>query len=130
MSLNCYCDADYQDYDWWWYPPAANEEFTALNTKRSRNCISCKQRITPGGLCIEVKREKAAASYVEECIYGDTVPLASWYLCEACGGLALALAELHMCYTLGPNEDSLKQQIAEWRELQTELKPVLEEMGL
>ena len=45
---------------------------------------------------------------------GDEVALADWYLCEPCGDLADSIAELGFCYNLGG--ESLKQQIAEYRE--------------
>lgn len=126
MSISCYCDADYTDFSWWWYGPG-DDDFDTLVAKRARRCVSCNARIAPGDTCVRVPREREANSAVEERIHGDAVPLAPWYLCETCGGLAMALYEHHLCYDLGPDCGSLKQQIAEWRDTQTLMREVMEE---
>lgn len=113
MSISCSCH-DFHDYEWWYYPPHQTSDFEPLNTTRSKRCCSCKKLIRINELCIRVPRARTIHSDIEERIYGDEVPLAPWYLCEECGGLALALAELNLCYDLGTT--SLKEQIREWKD--------------
>lgn len=112
MTLSCYCDFDSEDADWF-YTVANN--FSVLDTKRSRKCCSCKTKINPGDTALEVYRNRSPSdrcNYIEESIYGDEVPLASWYMCEACGGLHFAVEDLGMCYAIG---ESIKDQIREFR---------------
>ncbi len=117
MGLSCDCSFD-GDFDWYWELPSSDTFFQPLNTKRCRRCASCGKRIAVGDECTELHRwryPRDEPPYIEERIYGDEVPLAPWFLCETCSGLALALDELKFCFTLG--HESLKQQIAEYNEL-------------
>ena len=109
MSLSCdYGDGG--DFDWYW---ESNFQYYPLNTKRSRKCCSCKAKISVCEESMIVHRHHSPSNDIEERIYGDEVPMTKWYLCETCGDLALSLNELGFCFTLG--DDSLKQQIAEYR---------------
>lgn len=92
MGLSCSCDND--DADWYYN---ALEDFTVLKTKRSRKCTSCKVKIIPGNTVLEFYRYRSPRHEIEEVIYDDQVPLASWYMCETCGGLYMAVDELGMC---------------------------------
>lgn len=87
--MSVYCDgSDYDDYDddndydEWWYSP---KEFTLLNTKRSRRCISCLCLIKPNSESLLFARYRKPENEIEERIYGDSVPLTTWYMCEDCG---------------------------------------------
>jgi hypothetical protein len=112
MSLSCSCD--YDDYPpAWWH--IADDEFSILNTKHSRRCCSCKAKIKPGNEVLRFERWRAPSeshNYLEERIYGDEVPLASWYMCETCGGLYFAIQDLKMCCGISKN---IAQQIKEYR---------------
>ena len=48
---------------------------------------------------------------MEEQIYGDEVPLATWYLCERCAGIFLSLEELGLC---AQPDESMDAQLAEY----------------
>lgn len=113
MSLSCDYDGDGDGSDWFWTQPATE---SPLATKRSRKCCSCGQKILPGQLSREISRFRPPSercNYIEQSIYGDEVPMASWYFCEPCGDLSESISELGFCYALG---ESLKQQIADYRE--------------
>lgn len=110
MGLSCDVDYDGCDYEWWW---ECNFEYYPLSTKRSRKCCSCKEKISIGDDAMIVHRHHSPQNDIEERIYGDEVPRATWYLCEKCGDLALSLNELKFCFTLG--DESLKKQIADYR---------------
>lgn len=101
MSLSCYCESDEAD----WYFEAA-DDFIDLATKRGRKCSSCRTKIKPGETALEFKRWRPPSGcnwIIEEAIHGDQVPLASWYMCEACGGLFLSVQELGMCCDITEN---------------------------
>lgn len=113
--LSCHCGFDY-DADWFWETTDYEDKyFTTLKTKRSRKCCSCKSVIHVGDECAEIYRHRPPRDeplYIEERIHGDEVPLASWWLCEPCAGLLLAIQSLGFCCNLGG--ESLKEQIAEY----------------
>lgn len=102
MSLSCYCD-DGEGSDWY-YRPA--DDFTTLATKRSRKCSSCHTKIKPGETALEFERWRPPSdrcNWIEETIHGDEVPLASFYMCETCGGLFMSVQELGMCCDITEN---------------------------
>ena len=99
MTIGCLCDTG--DADWWW---TLGDDFQPLGGKRRRRCHSCKTLVPLGADVVEVIRWKN-----DEC--GSEVSLASWYLCETCGGLAYALNGLNYCYDL---DEPLKAQINEY----------------
>ena len=114
MSLSCECAFDFDD---WYWELEEDYGFEPLKTKRSRKCCSCKNKIAAGKECIKILRFRKPSerrNWIEESIYGEKVPLAAWYLCEACGGLLMAIEELGFCCTLG--DQSLKSQIAEFND--------------
>lgn len=111
MSLHCSCDGG--ESDWYYYEP---DDFSALTTKRSRKCCSCRERIAPGATVVTFNRYRKPTercNYIEESIFGDEVPLADWFMCEDCGGLSLAVKELGMCFYLG---DNLRTAIKEFNQ--------------
>jgi hypothetical protein len=95
--LSCNCDFDTDD---WWYDPPS--DFTIYDKWVGKVCCSChKSIIRFGDLCIAFNRFRNSWSDIEEKIWGDTVQLADWYLCESCGEIYLNLDSLGYCYLLG-----------------------------
>lgn len=110
MSLSCYCESD-GDFEWYYLPP---NDFSTLETKRSRKCSSCKQKIKVGETVAKFRRFRSPVNDIEERIYGEDVKLAPYYMCETCGGLFFAIQEMDMCCDI---EKNIKEQIAEYREI-------------
>ena len=81
MSLSCSC-GDYDGSSWYY---EYGNDFTKLQTKRSRKCCSCGEKIKPGDDCMKFDRHKSPDSDIEERIYGDEVPLAAYRLMNAQG---------------------------------------------
>lgn len=108
MSLSCTCGDD-DGFAWYF---TSKDDFSTLLTKRSRKCCSCGTKIKPGDDCVKFGRYKVADSEVEERIYGyrGEVPLASWYMCEECGGVYLSVTELGMCFDL---DGDIREQVRE-----------------
>ena len=85
----CYCMSEAGDL----YPgdvifTEIGAECVILETKNSRRCVSCKEKIKPGQLARVFEREKVPESEAEENIYyGENVPLVPYHLCEACSDL-------------------------------------------
>ena len=111
MSISCECDWG-DEAAWYWETSA---DFTALNTMRSRKCCSCGTKIKPGDDCYVLHRHRHPASYIEERIHGDEVPLAPYHLCESCGGLLMSVSDLGLCWNIG---DNIKTDVREWAEAQ------------
>lgn len=115
MSLSCSCDSD-GDGDWYW-GFSDTPDFSVLTTKRYRKCCCCKRKIVPGQEVLELPRWRSPSercNYIEEKIYGDEVPLAPYFMCEECGGLAMAVMELGMCFDIG---EPMRQQIREYMKM-------------
>jgi predicted RNA-binding Zn-ribbon protein involved in translation (DUF1610 family) len=112
MGLSCDYDSG-GDFAWYYDTPST-KDFTQLSTKRHRNCCSCGAKINVGDDSLKFERHRYPTCNIEERIYGDdaSVPLASWYLCEICGGLFMAIQELNLCYSLG---NDIREDIREWR---------------
>jgi hypothetical protein len=108
MSLTCSCGDG--DYDWWYYEP----KLVVLNTKRSRACCSCKERIHVGDECAEFERFTTCGyGSIDERIYGDERPLAPKYLCDRCYGLYESLDDLGFCDLLGQDMRKLAREYAQ-----------------
>lgn len=116
MSLSCYCDVD--DADWYY---EAGDNFSLLDTKRSRKCCSCGAKLTPGSEVLRFMRYRHAAyDSIEEKIFGEgnEIYLADWFMCETCGGLYMALNELGFCCDLG--HDDMRELAKEYGQMQRE----------
>lgn len=100
MSISCGCD--YDDFEWTYTPP---DDFSPLLTKRSRKCCSCGCSMKPGDTVAIFDRSKRPSNDIEERIYGDEVPLATWFMCEECGGLFMALEDSGFCISLSKGEN-------------------------
>lgn len=99
--LSCACDSDDGD-GWRYFSPT---DFSTLNTKRAKRCVSCGCRLAPGSEVLAFERNRPPANDIEERIYVDEVPLATWYMCETCGGLYLAITEAGYCVLLAQGEN-------------------------
>ena len=123
MSLICGCDYGFGDYDWYWYEP---EDYKNLDTKRSRKCRSCGNRIAVGDLCIEFTRAREARDDLEARIWGDgdAISLASWYFCEDCADQWFNLDELGFC--VNPSDD-MREMLEEYQEMKAVFKQLAEE---
>ena len=91
--MSAYCDGgfDNDDPEWWF---EHNEILNPLSTKRSRICISCETKVAVGDDVLQLERHKRPENDIEERIYGDEVPIATWYLCEDCGCALLSIFKL------------------------------------
>ena len=118
MSLFCDSDRGTDSADWWWDQP---QDEAPLATKRSRKCCSCGEKVSVGSMARKITRYRPQTEFEEtRGVADDEVPMSDWYLCETCGDLADSLSELGFCYHLG--DESLKQQIADYRKAEREGK--------
>jgi len=109
MSLSCSC---YDDGDWSYIRP---EDYTTLNTKRSRKCCSCKATIKVGDLCAKFERvQHVQDDSVTYRIHGDERELADWWMCEACADQFFNLDALGFCINLPAN---MRRLLAEYVEM-------------
>jgi len=114
--LSCSCSYD-DDYDYWYSP---DEFFNELQTKRSRKCCSCKAKIAVGDQCLKFNIYRRPLYDIEERIYGDEVPLADKYMCEACGEVFLNLHDLKYCVDI---YSSMQEALKEYHNLTGFIKP-------
>ena len=114
MSLSCSCDFDTDDFDGWWWEDHSN--FKPVKIGRRKRCCSCKELINIGTENLEFYRYRHAKDDVELNIHGDNpIPLASYFMCEECSGLYLALSELgYGCLDIG---EPMKDYVAEYNEM-------------
>ena len=108
MSLSCSCE--YDDAEWWY---CAEEDFSVLDTKRSRKCCSCNARIPVGADALKFRRWRGPQSDIEERINGDEIHIPPWFMCEKCGGLYMAIDDLHFCCDIS---EDMATQIKEYME--------------
>jgi len=117
MGLTCE-NENYEEHAWFYRQPT---DFTVLSTKRGRNCCSCLRFITVRQPVLAFTCKRPSRSEFEFKFYGykeEAVPMATRYMCEKCGDLALNLNELGYCTP--PGED-MRQLVKEYAEMQ---KPV------
>lgn len=112
MALSCECDTDPNDLYWWWGGHSKLKQMPDL--PRRKRCNSCHTLINPGEDIFEFRRFRHPKDDIEYAIHYQSVPLASYWTCEVCSGLIMAVEDLGMCYSLG--NTSIKQQIKEYRE--------------
>ena len=111
MSLSCACP-DWEGDGWYYFGP---DDYTCLDTKRSRKCCSCGERIAVGELCGKFLREcNPEEDSIAQRIHGDEMSLAPWWMCERCTDLYFSLEELGFCITLS---DDMRQLVREYAEM-------------
>jgi len=107
MPLTCDCG---YDYDYLYVP---DKNYSILETKKRKRCVSCKSLIDLGAIVLALACERYAKSEVEEKIYGEgcDVPMATKYYCEQCADLFFSLTELGFCIDL---DDDLRELAKEY----------------
>ena len=110
MGISCECNADYEA-EWWW---EVHHAPTILDTKRSRKCISCGEKLQPDSAVYKVFRWRNPKTEIEERIFGEggEVYMADWHLCLSCAAIYHALQRVKVCVNLG--EDNLHDYLAEF----------------
>ncbi len=101
MSVSCDCGG--VDFEWFYDGP---NDYTQLDTPRSRKCFSCGAKIKPGDDCGKFPRWRSGDEWndsdrIKMRIYGDEIPLSTWWACETCAGLYFSITELGFCVTIG-----------------------------
>lgn len=109
MGLTCSCG---DGYEWFYEGP---KDYSVLDTKRSRKCESCGDRIELGETVGKFHCYRPPRSEYEESRFNEEVPLASKYMCEECTGLWFSLTELGFCITLG--NESMRELTAQYAEV-------------
>lgn len=110
MGISCACYID--DPDWYY---EVDDQPSTLDTRRFRKCVSCRTRIAVGDTAYRIIRYRSPFSEIEERIYGDEIPLATWYFCPRCAAIYHALAKVNACVALG--YDDLRDALQEFNEM-------------
>ncbi|SCY45049.1 hypothetical protein [Desulfoluna spongiiphila] len=109
--LSCTCNDWDGDGPAWYWP----DDFTVMPwVVRRKPCQSCGLLIDIGSVCISFIRFRPPESDIEERIEGEEVPLATHYLCEACGEIFFNLNAAGYC--VGPYDD-LQDDLEEYQEI-------------
>ena len=112
MSLSCEC-GDWDGDEWWWHA----DDYSTLDTKRRRRCISCKDMIAVGSIVAKFLRGRIPRNDIEERIHGEEeVPIAPWFMCERCADIYFSLAELGYCVSLHDDMRDLVKEYAETKQ--------------
>ncbi|MBU2844033.1 hypothetical protein [Acidithiobacillus thiooxidans] len=103
MTISCAIECD--GAAWWW---SANMRLLPYDKNRGKRCCSCGDMVRRGAKYIQVERWRDNANEVEERIYGDEVPLASWVVCESCAPIFVKFYNMNVDLGLGvTNLDNL-----------------------
>ncbi len=116
MSLSCGCDDPGAPY--WWY--SCGDNFEPISHYRPARCKSCKAPLHFGALVLEIQRWRPVRDEIEIKIHGEDgeILLATWYLCERCGGIYASLEDLGFCVDPGSNmEESLAEYHRDYAKL-------------
>ena len=120
MSLSCSCP-DWDEVDGFgYYEPSDYSTYPEF--KRGKRCSSCQQVVlNSGDLCTKFQRFRYPRTEIEEKIYGEgnQIPLADWYMCEACSDQFFNLEALGFCVVLG---DNMMELLEEYKEMVKEVK--------
>lgn len=112
MGLSCDCDYEPEPGDVCWWKA---RDFSTLESKRSKRCCSCGDKIRPGGTVAAFDRYKVPEHQIELNIWGDCCdqgpPRATWYMCERCAGLFFSLDELGYCIDI---RDDMRELVKEY----------------
>ncbi|MHB0888082.1 hypothetical protein [Acidithiobacillus sp.] len=114
MGISYACELD--DPDWYY---EVDDRPRALDTKRSRKCVSCKIRIAIGDTVYRIIRWRRPFNDLEERIHGDEVSMSTWYFCPECAAIYQALDKVmdkvNACVDLG--HDDLRDALQEFNEM-------------
>ena len=110
MGISCACELD--DPDWYY---EVHDQPCTLDTRRSRKCVSCRVRIAVGDTAYRIIRYRSPSRDIEERIYGNEVPMSTWYFCPGCAAIYHALAKVNACVDLG--KDDLRDALQEFNEM-------------
>lgn len=88
MPLSCDCS---DDHDWYYSSP---DDYTTLDTKRRKRCVSCCEFIELKSICLKFYCYSIDEDSVEK-------PLEYLYMCETCGDLFYSLEDLGFCLNMG-----------------------------
>lgn len=89
------CDCVVDAFDWYYEPP---NDFSVFDRMISKRCVSCHEKMIKfGDCCLIFKRWRYPKDWIEENIYYDCVPIASYYMCGSCGEIFLNLHEIGYC---------------------------------
>ena len=102
--ISCDCDGDFDNW-----VELYVEEFLPLDTKRSRKCASCGEKIAVGEHSLHFLSYRQPRSDYEERRFGESVPMASQYFCESCGEIWLNLDAVGLCVVFGDMRDAQKE---------------------
>ncbi len=100
MPLSCSCD-----YDWepepgaWEFDREQDVDFEPLQTSKRKRCVSCRELIGIGDLCLRFPRYRHPYTEIEARIYGvdfeyfeePVIKKAPIFQCEKCGEIYLNL---------------------------------------
>ncbi len=109
MGISCSCDNNPDNAAWFYSIDYTKSHI--LTVKRSRKCVSCKMHLALGDVVHPIKRYRSPRHYIEEKIYGEEVPLATWYLCPTCFYIYRALDKVNACVDIGTDnlQDCLEE---------------------
>ena len=110
MGLTCEC-GDWDGDGWYYHGPYEGY----YNPWRGKRCCSCGSMVRTGDTCVNFPRYRGPVSEIEERIYGEEVPLASWVMCETCGDLFWSLDALGFCISIGA--DSMRELTRQYAEI-------------
>ena len=100
------CNCDYDDYAWM---ASHDEDFSTLDTKRGRKCLSCGEWLPVGSAVLRFSQWRDPRSDYEERRFGCEVPMPDIYYCEECGGLYLSLSDAGLCVTIGDMRKAIRE---------------------
>jgi len=116
MSLSCSCYHELEPGDIRWDWPS---DYSTLQTKRTRKCVSCDDKIGIGDVVAQFLRYKVPEYQIEINIYGEDTehgpPRATHYHCERCADLMFSLLELGFdCISI---YDDMRRLVKDYSEL-------------
>jgi hypothetical protein len=111
-NMGLTCEAKFNgDCEWYYNQP---EDYENLAGKRRKRCCSCKTLINIGDLALPFPRWRSPKTDIEESICGDEISLATMYMCEKCGDIAMNLNAIGYCTVPG---DDMRELLKEYVEL-------------
>lgn len=110
MSISCNIESD--DAAWWW---STNRKLIPYGQSISKRCCSCKELIKPQQHYLPIQRWRNPKNEIEERIYGDDIPLAHWFVCEACAPILVKFLDMDVHINLGV--DTLHNLLQEFEKL-------------